>query len=79
MQVQRALKHASAAGFLRHGNGRYKVLATLTPVSDSPIKKPVSNDPKTEEKKFNANSRASGNDAGSSRKAQERKYVTTFL
>jgi len=80
--VHRALKHALAAGLLRHRSGRYKVLATLNPVSapdPSTSKKPVSNDPKIEEKKLHLDARAPiGGDAKSSRGTQERKYVTAI-
>ncbi|XP_067215832.1 arginine and glutamate-rich protein 1-like [Linepithema humile] len=79
VQVHRALKHALAAGLLRHRSGRYKVLATLNPVSvsdPSTSKKPVSNDPKTEEKKINPDAQAPIGDA-KSRRTQERKRKTT--
>jgi len=82
LQVHRALKHALAAGLLRHRSGRYKALATLNPVpapDPSTSKKPVSNDPKTEEKKLNSDTRVPIGDAKSSRGTQERKYVATFL
>lgn len=83
VQVQRALKHALAAGLLRHRSGRYKALATLNPVPapDSSVsKKPVSNDPKVEKKELNPEAQAPIDDAKSSRRTQERKYIliTTF-
>ncbi|EZA60102.1 hypothetical protein DMN91_012755 [Ooceraea biroi] len=82
VQVHRALKHAVTAGLLRHRSGRYKVLATLNPISTpaSPANKnPVSNDQKTKEKKLKPDVWAPESDMKSSHQTQERKYVKLFM
>jgi len=72
--VRRALKHAVTAGLLRHRSGRYKVLATLNPVSTpapSANKNPI--DQRTKEKKLRSDSMQVPNSDMKSHEMQERK------
>jgi len=78
--VRRALKHAVTAGLLRHRSGRYKILATLNPVSkpvSSANKNSINNDQKIKERKLKLDSIQVPNSELKlqSRETRERKYV----